>query len=129
MRGGFLHNEVILASVAQEFEQAEWQVELEVPIRMGESIGFVDLVADRDGWCVAVEAECSPRRVGRDLDKAQALRAHELWIVTPNAGVAAAVRRSLDRMHVQPNRGGLFVLTQGQAVQRVTRCLRLFAAA
>jgi len=129
VKGGYVHNELLVAPVARAFERQDWQVDYEVPVRLDAGIGFIDLVAERHGWCICVEAECSAKRVGRDLDKAQAYGANELWIVTPNTRVAAAVRRSLDRMFVLPDRGGLYVLTQGEALQRVKQCLRLFAAA
>lgn len=147
MRGGFIHNDVLIASLLRSFEAQEWSCDTEVPVRMGESIGFVDLVAERDGYCIAVEAEMSARRIDRDLQKAEALRAAELWIVTPNARIAGAAHRTLHRMDVRIARddagwgsglgqGGrdagnygvaVFVLTQGAAAQRVRDCLRMFA--
>ena len=129
MRGGFVHNDVMVEPLADAFEADGWNTELEVPIRTGESIAFIDLVADCDGYCIAVEAECSPARIDRDLDKGQALSADELWIVTPNVRVADSVRRKLGRMLIPVDRGGLFVLTQGAAMARVRDCLSLFAAA
>ncbi len=127
MRGKFLHNEVLLAPLGRAFEAQDWQTDYEVPIRIGEDLGFVDLVAERDGYCIAIEAENTAKRIARDLDKAAAMRADELWIVTPNLTVAAAVRRSLARQLIRVDHGGLYVLTQGEALQRVKRCLPLFA--
>lgn len=147
MRGGFIHNYVLIAGLLRSFEAQGWSCDTEVPVRMGETIGFVDLLAERDGYCIAVEAEMSARRVDRDLRKADALRATELWIVTPNAHIAGAVRRALHRMDVRITRGdagwgsglgqatwdagnngvAVFVLTQGAAAQRVRDSLRIFA--
>ncbi len=113
--------------LAGAFDCEDWQTDLEVPIRMGETIGFVDLVAEREGYCIAVEAECSAARVERDLDKAQALRADELWIVTPTRRVADAVQRRLGRLLIPVDPDSICVLTQGQALHRVTSCLPLIA--
>lgn len=129
MRGGFLHSEVIVCALARAFEEEEWDVATEVPVRIGDGVGYVDLLAERDGVCVAVEVECSARRVGRDLDKAQAVAASELWIVVPGRNTAASVRRALHRMGVRAEGAGIFVLTQGAALQRVRNCLPLFAGA
>lgn len=149
MRGGRIHNDVLIAPLLRSFEAAGWTGDTEVPVRMGETIRFIDLVAERDGCCIAVEAEMSGRRIDRDLEKAQAIHAAELWIVTPNARVAGAARRTLRRMGVglasrndgllggsgrsRVGHGGrgasVFVLTQGAAEQRVREYLRMFAAA
>lgn len=149
MRGGFIHNDVLIARLLRSFEVAGWSCDTEVPVRMGESLGFIDLVAESVGYCIAVEAEMSARRIDRDLRKAQAIHAAELWIVTPNALVAGAVRRTLHRMDVRlaPDDDGLmdvygrnggvigdnspavFLLTQGAAAQRVRHYLPLFAGA
>ena len=122
-----MHNDLMLAPLARAFDQEDWNTESEVPIRIGEAIAFVDLVADRAGYCIAVEVECSAARIERDLVKAQALHADELWIVTPNVGVARRVRRKLGRMFIQVDRGGLFVLTQAAALSAVKHRLPLFA--
>ncbi len=127
MRGGFIHNVILITALAELFELEGWRVDTEVPIRVGTTIRFVDLVAEREGYCIAVEAECSPKRIEGDLDKARALGAQELWIVTPNTRIAAGVRRKLDRLFVPVNRDGLFVLTQGAAKERIMNGLPLFA--
>ena len=149
MRGGFIHNDVLVNRLLRSFEVEGWSCDTEVPVRMGETIGFIDLVVERDGYCIAVEAELSARRIDRDLQKAQAIRAAELWIVTPHARVSGAVRRAFHRMDVRlardddalgsvfgTNVGGngndgvaVFVLTQGAAAQRVRNSLRMFAGA
>lgn len=146
MRGGFIHNDVLVNRLLQAFEVEGWSCDTEMPVRMGEAFGFIDLVAEMDGYCIAVEAELSAKRIDRDLQKAQALHAAELWIVTPNARVVGAVRRTLHRMDVRlaHNEDGLldlfgrnqganglavFVLTQGAAEQRVRDSLRMFAGA
>ena len=139
MRGGFIHNDVLVYGLVRLFEAEGWSCDTEVPVRMGESIGFIDLVAELDGFCIAVEAEMSVRRIDWDLQKAQSLGATELWVVTPNASVAGAVRRALRRMDVHIARDDedgsrdalarrvrsngddgvvVFVLTQGAACPR-----------
>ncbi len=127
MRGGYLHNAIMISVLAELFELEGWHTDQEVPIRMGSSIRFVDLVAEREGHSIAIEAESSPKRIEGDLDKAQAMGAQELWIVTPTARIAAGVRRKLDRLFVPVNRDGLFVLTQGAATERVMNKLPHFA--
>jgi hypothetical protein len=129
MRGGFIHNEIIIAALATAFESRSWSTDFETPVRLADGRGFVDLTAERDGHCIAVEAELSPTRIARDLEKAEALRANELWIVTPNARVRSAVRRSLFCADSPGQRARVFVLTQGQALSRVMKSLPLFAAA
>ncbi len=152
MRGGFIHNVVLVNCLLRAFEREGWSCDTEVPVRLGEGMGFVDLVAELDGYCIAVEAELSAKRIERDLQKAQALHAAELWIVTPNILVAESVRRGLLRLdvyvasdHKDGPTGlfgqnawaagrcgvgvgvGVYVLTQGAATQRVRSCLPLFA--
>lgn len=124
-----MHNQLILLPLVQAFELADWDTDTEAPVRVEESIAFVDLLAQREGYCIAVEVECSAARIERDLEKAQALRADELWIVTPNVAVANQVRRKLARLFVRCDGSGLFVLTQGAALERVRNCLPFFAAA
>lgn len=148
MRGGFMHNVVLVNCLLEAFEREGWSCDTEVPVRLGEGMGFIDLVAELDGYCIAVEAELSAKRIERDIQKAQALHAAELWIVTPNTRVAESVRRGLLRLDVyvagdheditsglfgqsawDAGRGGVavYVLTQGGATQRVRSCLPLFA--
>ncbi len=127
MRGGYLHNVILIAVLSDLFELEGWHTDQEVPVRMGSTIRFVDLVAEREGYCIAIEAECSAKRIEGDLDKAQAIGSQELWIVTPTARIAESVRRKLDRLYVPVNRDGLFVLTQGAATERVMNKLPHFA--
>jgi Holliday junction resolvase-like predicted endonuclease len=149
MRGGFIHNEVLTASLLCLFEEEGWSCDTEIPVRMGEGLGFIDLVAEFDGYCIAVEVEMSAKRIDRDLQKAAAIHAAELWIVTPNARIAGAVRRAFHRMDVRvacdedgfvnfsgrngtaTDTGGMavFVLTQGAAAKRLRDSLRMFAGA
>lgn len=128
MKGGFVHNEVLVAPLARAFERADWNVDFEVRVRLTDGVGFIDLVAERDGYCIAVEAECSAKRIERDLEKGRSIGAHELWIVVPTRRVAGAVLRKLAQSVGHGDRS-LFVLTQPQARQRVTNCLPLFAGA
>lgn len=149
MRGGFIHNEVLIARFLRSFEEEGWSCDTEVPVRMGDGLGFIDLLAEFDGYCIAIEVEMSAKRIDRDLQKAIAIHAAELWIVTPNTRVAGAVRRTLHRMDVRVacdedgfvnfsgRNGGangnhgpaVFVLTQGAAAKRLSDYLRMFAGA
>ncbi len=118
-RGGFLHNEVIVSSLQKAFDSRGVETALEVATRPGRRTGYVDLVAYLAQGIIAVEAECSSRRVDRDLVKAEELGAHELWIVTPDHRVRDAVRRELVALVGQSDHEGIWILTLGQAVERV----------
>lgn len=121
MKGKIVHNLVMVAVVAAAFRRASWATATEVAVRWGGKVGFVDLVAESDGYCIAVEAECSARRIQRDLEKAAAIMANELWIVVPNPRVRAAVNRFLVRANIRVAKAAIFVLTPGAAVQQVSR--------
>lgn len=127
MRGTFLHNEVLIQPLDLAFcfigalTFREWYV------NDCETKGYVDLWVEMNGFRIAVEAELTSKRVAHDLRKARALHADELWIVVPTVRVARAVHRKLNTLASTGMGPEVFFLTQGQALQRVTICLPLFA--
>lgn len=127
MRGGRLHNEIIIDPLDHAFREIGASVRREMFVRIGADTAYADLVAELGGWRFVVEAELSARRVANDLLKGMALDADELWIVVPDRRIAGCVERRLAALAVRRNQGGLFVLTLGQALQRVRNYLPLIA--
>ena len=118
MRGGFLHNHVLVQRLAQAFRTAGAGVLLEQPVRTGRNGGYVDLLASWPERLIAVEAECRPDRVPHDLVKARDLQADHLWLVAPNVPAKAALRRCLARL--APVSSFLVLcLTLGEALARI----------
>jgi len=97
MRGGFLHNEVLLAPLAALVRAAGVECFAEFQIRDGRNSGFIDLYFEGNGRRVAVEAETRSERERNDVFKALQVNATHLLIVTPDSRTAAAIRRRLDR--------------------------------
>lgn len=128
MRGGFIHNEVIINPLRRLLQAGGADTMVECPVRVNGSTRAIDLVAELADRRIVIEAECSAKRIESDLEKAMSLDADELWIVVPNDRVKAAVDRKLRCLGISRN-AGLFVLTLPQAVKRVTDCFSFFAAA
>ena len=129
MRGSHLHNEVLIGPLARAFESFGATTHRESYVNAGGVVGAVDLLMEQPQIRIAIEAELSTRRVGRDVQKAVAVRADELWIVVPTVRLVRNVRRKLATLPTTPSWLDVFVLTQGQALQRVTECLSLIAVA
>lgn len=129
MRGGFVHNFILLQALAGEFIVVGGQVAFEVAVRVNGSVGFIDLVVRLVGRCIAVEAEMSPRRIAGDIAKAAVLGADALWVIVPTSRVARAVRRQLLRIENRAAPPAISILTLGQARQRVRTCFSLNSAA
>lgn len=128
MRGGFLHNEVLIGPLRREAQRHGLQSATEAPVRLADQICYVDLLLNLEGKCIAVEAECSTRRVRRDIEKAAAFSADELWIIVPHVGLAKAVLRALVRIKA-PVGVKVIVFTQGQALRRLREILALISKA
>lgn len=130
MRGGFLHNQVLIAPLAALLAEWGWKVSLEHRTGPGRGAGYVDLFAERDGDRTVIEAELSADRVARDLHKANALRVTLLVIVVPDQRTANAVERKLQGL---PSGDGstiseVWCLPLGLARQRLTQRCRLMTA-
>ena len=129
MRGSHLHNKVLIDPLARAFESYGATAHREFYVNALGVVGAVDLLVEQPQVRIAIEAELSVRRVGADLRKAVAVRADELWIVVPTVRLVRGVRRKLATLPAAPSWLDVFVLTQGQALQRVTECMSLIAVA
>lgn len=125
MRGGFLHNQIILDPLERAFRGVGALVRREMMVRLNSRIGYVDLFAELGGRMFAIEAELSVHRIATDLIKGMALTADELWIVVPHRRAARCVERRLAAMTVRSNQDGLFVLTLSRALQRVNEIVSI----
>lgn len=121
--GGFVHEQILLDQLEQRFEQVGATTRREVNAGPSLPGSHVDFFAEVQGKRIAVEVELSSKRIEADLRKAMSVGADELWIVVPSPSVCRSVRRKLRTMSVRPDRVGVFVLTLGLALQRVSDCL------
>ena len=119
MRGGYIHNRVLLDSIDQQARRFGAQVDREVAINVGEQILYGDLLIRGSTQLILVEAELSSKRIPNDLAKAAALGACELWVVVPNPRIARSVRQKLLQLSFGPGASGLFILSLPQALQRL----------
>jgi hypothetical protein len=97
MRGGFLHNQVLVGRLRQVAQECGAVVHLEVPVRIDGVVNYIDLVLEKGAQVTICEAEQTWRRVGNDVRKAVALGAHRLLIATPDSHTAHACHRQLRR--------------------------------
>ena len=100
MRGGYLHNTILLDPIEALFRQADAQTRREYPVQNVTTRGAIDLVATWNGNLVAVEAERKAERTAHDVQKARAAGADLLVIVVPNRRIASAVMRHLNENEV-----------------------------
>lgn len=128
MRGGYLHNEIMANELDRAFVRAGFETHREMHVTWPNGSGFIDLVATLGTIRIAIELECSVRRVPRDLLKAAAVPATELWVVVPDRRLARSVQRVLEHLGISSRMTGIFVLTFGQALQRVTNCFSCIAS-
>ncbi len=119
MRGGYVHNSVLLDPIAHKALKLGAQVDREVAIRVGERTLYGDLLIQGGARRILVEAELSAKRIPNDLVRAVALGACELWLVVPNPRVARSVRKRLSQQPVGPGTPGSFILLLPQALQRL----------
>ena len=130
MRGSNLHNHILLDAVEEHLASGGWTTRREHLVALPDGMGAIDLLAERGGERLAIEVELTPDRVLRDVQKAIAIQAVELLIVTPNAAVRKAVRRRLRRHRRGGGREWLptFALTQPQTLQHLASSFPFFAA-
>ena len=119
MRGGYIHNRVLLDPIDQKAWSLGVQVDREVAIRVDGKILYGDLLIQGSTKLILVEAELTSKRIQSDLAKAAALGACELWIVVPNPRIARSARQELLQLSSGPGTSGLFVLSLPQALQRL----------
>ena len=118
MRGGYIHNEILVGTLARDARALGWGTLLEAPVPVHDSVWFIDLVVTSHAVRVAVEAELSPGRVLRDVIKAEAFGAVALLVVTPTSRVAKQCRRVLGRPDLPT-----WVLPLGRARARLRHLL------
>lgn len=113
MRGGFLHNELLISGLDKVFRDhgAQTRHEVQTPS------GFIDLVVMLRSGALAVEAELSLKRVQNDLKKALELPAASLWIVVPNGRLARSAKTRLRTISPSFTKLQVHVLTFPQAIR------------
>ncbi|MCC6970884.1 MAG: hypothetical protein IT434_11765 [Phycisphaerales bacterium] len=129
MRGGFIHNKILLAPIRADCRAANIRLREEVPAGQGRRAGHVDLVLGDGQFQIAVEAECSPKRVSQDVLKAGALGVVELWIVVPTPAIRRGAIAGLGSCCCCVPTLSVFVFSLLQARQRLAVCLPLFSVA
>lgn len=116
MKGGYVHDQVLLQGVAAAFKQAGASLRYQAP----SSAGYCDLTARLpDGRLFAVEIEMTTRRIENDLRKGAEIKADELWIVVPNQQVLRASKRRLQQL-ASRSEVAVFILTLPQALKRLS---------
>lgn len=126
MRGGYIHNRVLLDPIAHQARRLGAEVSREVAIRVGGRVLYGDLLLRGGSRQILVEAEMSSRRIPNDLAKARALEPCDLWVVVPNPRVGGSVRRKLSRGNFKsPPR--LFVFSLPHALQRLEQLFELIS--
>ena len=119
MRGGYVHNRVLIDPIAQKAGRLGAEVDREVAMEVDGRVLYGDLLIRMGSKRILVEAELSARRIPNDVAKAVGSRVCELWVVVPNLTVAQSVRRKVfQQSSIQP-RAELFVLLLPQALQRL----------
>ena len=82
MRGGYIHNRVLLEPIAQKALCIPGaRVDQEVAIRVDDQILYGDLLIQFGSRRILVEAELTSKRIENDLIKAAAMEPCELWVV------------------------------------------------
>ena len=121
MRGGFLHNEVLVKTMERVAFRHGATVEQEAPTGEGRKVGFIDLLITYRGCRIAVEAELTDARVVNDVAKATAVDADLLLIVMPTAREVRSAQAKLRREAVgrRELETTVLVTTLGQAIQRL----------
>ncbi len=97
MKGKFLHNNIIAATLVKALRLRGHRVHLEYPIRRGQHSRAVDIYFQSNGHWVAMEIECTTARIRNDIAKADALRPDMFLIVAPDARTARAAKVAVNR--------------------------------
>lgn len=127
MRGGFVHNRILIAALAAFFHQIGAQMRFEHRVGQGRRAGYVDLVVDIGDTRIVCEVELTPDRVPNDVAKAIALKAKLLLIVAPTGAIARRIRRRLRAMklHLAAAELEVQVAPLGIALKRLTNFCQL----
>ena len=128
MRGGFLHNSILLNPIETHFLQLGAEVRREHRTESSGFLGFVDLFVLLGVHRLVFEAELSADRVHRDVSKAIQLEATQLLIVVPCSRLVRSIRRRL-RPHERTRNGmRVSVLTLGGVLHQVRHQFPLFSS-
>lgn len=123
MRGGYLHNTLLVAPIAAFLRRAGAEVRLEHPGGRGRKAGYVDLFAEWDDWRIVCEAKLDGRRTSTEIAKAISLQADVLLFLVPDRrrvkAVKGRVRRA--RKQVPSARLTIWTLTLGPALRRLQK--------
>ena len=120
MRGGYLHNMLLIGSVQEECARRGINTATEVKVSDGNRTGYIDLVMEIDGYRIAVEAELTSKRIEKDLWKARLARVDELWVLVPNKRVEKSLRRTLARLPRPSEKLAIYVLPLGGALKELS---------
>jgi hypothetical protein len=122
MRGGWLHNHVIVERLDVAFRAVGATTRLECATGPTRPRGFVDILATLGSVRVACEAELRADRVDVAVRKAVWLDVDYLVLVAPDHRTAHAIRARFDSLGA--DLGGVappeFILTLGQAIQWIS---------
>lgn len=124
MRGGYVHNRVLIDPIAQKAGRLGAEVDREVAMEVDGRVLYGDLLIQMGSKRILVEAELSARRIPNDVAKAAASGVCELWVVVPNPRVARSVRRKVLQQSIEPG-AELFILPLPQALQRLEETFEL----
>jgi len=94
VKGGYLHRAMARELVAT-LERLGARVWTEYPAGPGRRASAVDIYAELGGLRLVCEIELGPRRVLKDVRKAEVLEANLLLIVAPTATATRAIRHRL----------------------------------
>jgi hypothetical protein len=128
VRGGFVHNRVLVDSIRKLAVAHGAAVSEEHRVSVGGKPGFVDLMIQIPSAVVVCEAELGPRRAVWDVAKASALDADLLLIVTPTRGVATRIQARLAESEIGNPELEIWVLPLGVARQRLHKLFSLISA-
>ena len=120
MRGGYLHNMLLIGSVQEECARRDINTATEVKVSDGNRTGYIDLVMEIDGYRIAVEAELTSKRIEKDVWKARVARVDELWVLVPNKRVENFLWRRLARLPPSSKDLAIYVLPLGGALKELS---------
>lgn len=96
--GDWLHSETLLTRSEEVLVNLGISTQREFPVALPSGgTGRIDLFAQTASMKIAIEAELTAQRVKNDLDKAAAVGATHLFIITPNPDVRQRVARAIKR--------------------------------
>ena len=120
MRGGYLHNMLLIGSVQEECARRGIKTATEVKVSDGNRTGYIDLVMEVDGYRIAVEAELTSKRIEKDVWKAIVAGMDELWILTPNKRAEKSIRRRLAYLPSSSKDLSIYVLPLGGVLKELS---------